>query len=339
MGIWAKMQSRIVYGESAGKTAILMSSGSVEAGITAYSLLLDSSWQQLGTVVEISPEIHSPIWQSYAVLQQGIGHPALNAFLQYLHAPQTQRMLQAWGYEPAVEGTAMGGPQLGSDRKLDFQPFLLSGLLALATTLALLLVGIPLAWWLSVPSGKWKAVPEVLVTLPLILPPTVLGFYLLLALSPESWLGGTFSEVFGMDLSFSFLGLWIASMVYSLPFMVNPLLAGFRQLPAHLSEAGSVFGLGRWQILRKLLLPNLWGTIGSAAIFTFAHTVGEFGVVLMIGGSVPGKTRVVSIALYEEVETLQYGNAHIYAVILLAFAFVTLLIARLLSQGRKHTPI
>lgn len=338
-GLWNQLQDRIVYGESVGKTALLMYSGAADAGFTAYSVMLDTIWSKKGSQVEIAPDSHIGIIQTYAVLTQGKEHPAVKPFHEYLNSSHANYWLHQFGYNKVDSSSFPLEKPIEKAQLLDFQPFLLSGLLALATTLALVLIGIPLAWWLAAPGGKWKSVPEVLVTLPLILPPTVIGFYLLLLMSPENWLGGTFSHIFGMDLSFSFLGLWIASMVYSLPFMLNPLVAGFRQLPAHLSEAGAVLGLGRWQILRKVLLPNMWGTVGSAAIFTFAHTVGEFGVVLMIGGSVPGKTRVVSIALYEEVETLQYGHAHTYALILLGFSFATLLLARLLSQGKKHTPI
>lgn len=223
--------------------------------------------------------------------------------------------------------------------EFDLNPFLLSGLLALTTTLALLVLGIPLAWWLAYARTRWKVVPEVLVTLPLILPPTVIGFYLLLLFSPTGGIGGVFRDWFGIDLVFSFTGLWIVSMIYSLPFMVNPLISGFRQLPKSLGEASRVLGRGKWNTLFTVLLPNLRGALVSAAIFTFAHTVGEFGVVLMIGGGIPGNTRVVSIALYDEVEALRYDNAHIYAIILLVFAFVTLLAARLFSQGRKNFPV
>lgn len=337
--VWEELETRIVYGESVGKTALLMQTGAVDAGLTAYSVMLDTAWQKQGTTLEVSGDLHEGVYQSYAILQHGKAHPQVQPFLAYLHSPAAERALTEFGYGKVDANAATGQQNATEPHPLDFQPFLLSGLLALATTLSLLLIGIPMAWWLAKPGGRWKAVPEVLVTLPLILPPTVIGFYLLLAMSPESWLGGAFYRIFGMDLSFSFLGLWVASMVYSLPFMVNPLVAGFRQMPVSLTEAGIMLGLNRWQILRKVMLPNLWGTVGSAAIFTFAHTVGEFGVVLMIGGSVPGTTRVVSIALYEEVETLQYANAHIYAVILLAFSFITLLLARILSQGKKHTPI
>ncbi len=196
--------------------------------------------------------------------------------------------------------------------------------LALVTTLVLLVVGLPLAYGLSAWRSRWKAVVEALVAMPLVLPPTVLGFYLLIAFSPESPLGAWLNTCCDLQLVFSFPGLVIGSVIYSLPFMVQPLQAGFQQLPAHLTEASLMLGKTRWTTFWRVLLPNTRAPLLTAIVLTFAHTVGEFGVVLMIGGNIPGETRVASIAIYDEVEALQYDVANQYALVLFLFAFLIL---------------
>ena len=207
---------------------------------------------------------------------------------------------------------------------MDHTPLILSLQLATITTLALLVVGIPLAAWLAQTRWRWKAVVEALVSLPLVLPPTVLGFYLLLAFSKQSVLGQWLDTWLGLELVFSFEGLVLGSMFYSLPFMVQPIQAGLQHLSPHLAEASYTLGKGPWETLWRVLLPNIRPALLTGIVLTFAHTVGEFGVVLMIGGSVPGETLVASIALYEYVETLRYAEAHRYAGILLVGSFVVL---------------
>lgn len=217
----------------------------------------------------------------------------------------------------------------------DLTPFLLTFQLALLTTVLLLLPGLGIAYWLAYGRSRWRVLVEVLVMLPLVLPPTVLGFYLLLALSPESALGHWLLEHFNIRLLFSFSGLVLGSLVYSLPFMVQPLRAGFQRIPQNLREAAYVLGKSEWTTFYKVLLPNMRPALLTAIVLTFAHTVGEFGVVLMIGGNLPGKTRVASIAIYEAVESLEYSNAHWYAGLLLLFTFLILLLVFVLGQGRK----
>lgn len=207
---------------------------------------------------------------------------------------------------------------------MDYGPFLLSFKLALVTTIVLFLVGIPLAYWLAFNPRKYKILLEAVVALPLVLPPTVLGFYLLLALSPENALGSWLERYFDLRLVFTFEGLVVASVFYSLPFMIQPLQSGFRSVPFSLVEAAYSLGKSRWTTLRKVILPNMSAAILSACILTFAHTIGEFGVVLMIGGNIPGITQVVSISIYDEVEAMNYGLANHYSLILLIFSFLIL---------------
>jgi molybdate transport system permease protein len=158
----------------------------------------------------------------------------------------------------------------------------------------------------------------------LVLPPTVLGFYLLLAFSPENLLGSWLERYFDLRLVFTFEGLVVASVFYSLPFMIQPLQSGFRSVPFSLVEAAYSLGKSRWTTLRKVILPNMSAAILSACILTFAHTIGEFGVVLMVGGNIPGITQVVSISIYDEVEAMNYSLANYYSLILLVFSFLIL---------------
>lgn len=208
---------------------------------------------------------------------------------------------------------------------LEAGPFLLTLKLALITTAVLYVIGIPVAYWLSTSTFKGKIVVEAILSLPLILPPSVMGFYLLIALSPANSFGRWIDELLNLRLVFTFHGLILASVVYSLPFMVQPLLAGFRMLPGSLVEASYTLGKGRWTTLRRVLLPNIKAAIITGGILTFAHTLGEFGVVLMVGGNIPGETRVISVAIYDAVEAMDYGRANLYSGVLLVFAFALLL--------------
>lgn len=208
---------------------------------------------------------------------------------------------------------------------MSWSPLLLSFRLALVTTLALLLVGLPLAWWLARTRSRLKPAIESLVSLPLVLPPTVLGFYFLLAFSPNNAFGAWLDGWLGLRLVFSFPGLVLASVIYSLPFMVQPVQAGLAALPRSLNEAAVLMGKSRWRILRYVELPNIRPALLTGVVLSFAHTVGEFGVVLMIGGNLPGRTRVASIAIYDEVEALNYAAATTYSLVLLGLSFLILL--------------
>ena len=207
----------------------------------------------------------------------------------------------------------------------DLAPLLLTLRLAAVTTAILLIIGVPFAWWLANTRMRGKPVLEALVSMPLVLPPSVLGFYLLLAFSPEHWFGQWLDRVAGLRLAFSFNGLVLASVIFSFPFLVHPVQAAFQTLPRSFHDAGRVLGKSHWQIFSRVLLPNIKPALLSGTVLAFAHTVGEFGVVLMIGGNLPNETRVASIAIYDEVEALNYAAANFYAGILFCLSFFILL--------------
>ncbi len=218
---------------------------------------------------------------------------------------------------------------------IDWTPFLLSFKLASLSTIILFLIGLPVAWWLANSRSPLKPFIETLVAMPLVLPPTVLGFYILWALSAESFLGHLLASL-GIEPLFSFPGLVIASVLYSFPFMVQPLQSGFAGVPKSLIEASYIAGKDKFQTLLRVVLPNMKPSILTALIITFAHTVGEFGVVLMVGGSIPGKTKVASIAIYEYVEVLDYRSAHIYSAIMVALSFAVLLVVYFFNHSSKR---
>ena len=200
----------------------------------------------------------------------------------------------------------------------------LTASLATVTTLLLLVLGTPLAWWLAQRRSNASAVVEALVALPLVLPPTVLGFYLLLALAPDSALGQLWQQLTGTRLAFSFSALVIGSVIYSLPFVVQPLQSAFQSLPRDLLDAGATLGASPLDQFRSLVIPLTRRSFIAAASLGFAHTIGEFGVVLMIGGNIPGETQVLSIALYDQVETLRFDEAHRMAGGLVIFSLLLL---------------
>jgi len=207
----------------------------------------------------------------------------------------------------------------------EFQPIILSLELAAITTLILFVVAVPLAYWLAEKDFKLKPVVSALISMPLVLPPTVLGFYLLVAFSPNNFFGSAVENIFNVRLVFSFEGLIIASIIYSLPFMVNPVQAGFENLSPSLKEASYTLGKSKFQTFTKVLLPNIKPSLLTGIVLSFAHTIGEFGIVLMIGGNIPGKTRVASLAIYDEVEAMNYHSANLYALVLFVITFSILL--------------
>jgi len=208
---------------------------------------------------------------------------------------------------------------------INYEPFFLSFKLASLTMTILFLISLPLSWYLSQTKSNIKPFIEAITALPIVLPPSVLGFYILWALSANSPLGAFFENVFGVKLVFSFTGLVVASCFYSLPFMVQPLQGGFESINKNMLEASYLAGKSKLQTIFRVALPNMKPALLSALIVTFAHTIGEFGVVLMVGGSIPGETKVASVAIYEMVEIMDYSTAHIYSIIMLSISFIVLL--------------
>ncbi len=204
--------------------------------------------------------------------------------------------------------------------------------LAGITTVLLLVIAMPIAWWLANTNARIRPAIEALTALPLVLPPTVLGFYLLILMSPDSALGGAWVRLTGEALTFSFSGLVVASLFYSLPFAVQPLQGAFQSVGRGMMETAATLGAGRWDAFRTVALPLSRRGVLTAGVLTFAHTMGEFGVVLMVGGNIPGRTRLISIEIYSAVETLDYRTAHILSGGLLVFSFVVLTAVYVMNQ-------
>lgn len=217
----------------------------------------------------------------------------------------------------------------------DLTPLYLTFQLATVTTAILLIIAVPIAYYLAFTRSSWKPVFEALVAMPLVLPPTVLGFYLLVLLGRNSPVGGWLYDTLGLQLVFTFEGLVVASVIYSLPFMVQPLQAGFSALSPSLIEASYTLGKSRWETLIYVILPNSKGAVLAGIVLSFAHTIGEFGVVLMMGGNIPGETRVASIAIFDEVQALNYSTANFYAAVLFVVSFVVLFAVYYLQGKNK----
>ncbi|MCS7171487.1 MAG: molybdate ABC transporter permease subunit [Aquificaceae bacterium] len=207
---------------------------------------------------------------------------------------------------------------------INYAPIWLTLKLSFWTTLILVVVGIPLAYYLAYTKSRLGLFIETLTTLPLVLPPTVLGFYLLLLLGKHGFIGSLWHRLFDRQLVFHFEGIVLASVIYSLPMMVHPLVSGFRSVSRNIIEVSWTLGKSKLETLIRVILPNAKASVLTGIVLSFAHTVGEFGVVLMVGGNIEGETRVISIAIYDAVEAIDYFTAHVYAILLLAFSFLSL---------------
>jgi molybdate transport system permease protein len=222
---------------------------------------------------------------------------------------------------------------------MDLSPIWLTLKLAGITTLLLLIISLPIAWWLSRGRSVLKIIIEAIITMPLVLPPSVLGFYLLLAFSPRHSIGKWLQNAFDIQFVFSFQGLVLASFIYSMPFMVGPIKSALQQLPVSLSEASYTLGKTKWQTFIHVLLPNIKPSLLTAMVLTFAHTLGEFGVVLMIGGNIPNVTRVASIAVYDSVERMDYAAANNYSLILFSITFIMVITVFIFNKYHAKSPL
>ena len=207
---------------------------------------------------------------------------------------------------------------------MDWQAIALSIRLAAVVCLILLAIGVPIAYWIAFSKWRWKFLVESVVALPLVLPPTVLGFYVLMAIGARSPIGRVWEQWTGHTLAFTFEGLVFASIFYSLPFAVQPIAAAFAQVDPSLIEAAATLGSSRWRTAARIILPLSTHGIIAGAVLSFAHTLGEFGVVLMVGGNLPGVTRTVSVAIYDQVQGFRYADANATALLLLVFSFTVL---------------
>ncbi len=219
----------------------------------------------------------------------------------------------------------------------DLTALFLSLKLAGITTLLLIVLGTPLAWWLARTQARIKPLVETLVALPIVLPPTVMGFYLLMLLGPDGWLGGLWVRLTGQALTFSFSGLVVASLFYSLPFVVQPLQNGFESVSPRLMDAARSLGAKPWDAFFSVSVPMAKRGFLTAAVLGFAHTLGEFGVVLMVGGNIPGETKVIAIEIYNQVEVLNYQQAHVLSVMLLILAFVLIFMMYFFNHKNRNS--
>lgn len=222
---------------------------------------------------------------------------------------------------------------------MDLTPIWLTLKLAGITTLVLLLIGLPLAYWLAKGRSIAKIIIEAIITMPLVLPPSVLGFYLLMAFSPKHGIGAWLNQAFNLQLVFSFPGLVLASVIYSMPFMIGPIKSALQQLPVSLAQASYTLGKSERETFVHVLLPNVRASVLTAVILTFAHTLGEFGVVLMIGGNIPGVTRVASIAVYDSVENMDYHSANSYSLVLFCITFIMVISVFVFNKYKAKSPL
>jgi molybdate transport system permease protein len=222
---------------------------------------------------------------------------------------------------------------------MDLTPIWLTLKLASITTMVLLIIGLPVAYWLSKGRSVGKIILEAIITMPLVLPPSVLGFYLLLAFSTQHGVGKWLHDAFNVQFVFSFQGLILASVIYSMPFMIGPIKSALQQLPLSLSQASYTLGKTERQTFINVLLPNIRSSVLTAIILTFAHTLGEFGVVLMIGGNIPNVTRVASIAVYDSVENMDYSAANTYSLILFSITFVMVISVFVFNKYKVKSPL
>lgn len=222
---------------------------------------------------------------------------------------------------------------------MELTPIWLTLKLATITTLLLFLLGVPVAWWLSRGRSFYKILIEAMITMPLVLPPSVLGFYLLIAFSPQRGIGKWLLNTLNIQFVFSFQGLVLASILYSMPFMIGPVKSALQQLPVSLSQASYSLGKTKWQTFVHVLLPNIKPSLLTAMALTFAHTLGEFGVVLMIGGNIPNVTRVASIAVYDSVEQMDYSSANSYSLILFSITFVMVIAVFIFNKYQLKSPL
>lgn len=215
---------------------------------------------------------------------------------------------------------------------MDWTAIFLTFKLAACTAVALLVLGLPLAYWLATTPRRWRFAVEAMVALPIILPPTVLGFYVLMATGPRSFIGGVYGTLTGHSLPFSFTGILVGSILYNAPFAIRPFTSAFAAVDRRVIEASWCLGASRWKTFRRIILPLAWPGVLTGLVLAFAHTVGEFGVVLMLGGNVSAQTRTISISIYDSVQAMDYAAAHNASLFLVAFAFISLCVTYALQR-------
>ncbi len=334
--LWEPLKDRVVLGESVGQAYQFVGSQSAEAGFVALAQLRQRGSVPRGAHWVVPEALHPPLTQTRVQLKQT---EAADQFLAFLSSQPAQAILTQYGYLLPKDTHEAPSPTRFPAQDLltqeDWKAFRLTMKLALVTTTLLLLLGTPLAWWLARTSSRARILVEAMVSLPLVLPPTVLGFYLLLFMGPHGPLGKLMWATGSTPLVFRFEGLVLGSLLYSLPFVVQPLQSSFEAIDERLLEAASTLGASPLDRFFTVVLPLSRSGFITALVLGFAHTLGEFGVVLMVGGNLPGETKVLSIAIYDHVETLQYARAHTLAGGMLVLSFVLLMIVYTTNRNLK----
>ena len=328
------LDDQIVLGENIAQTFHFIASGNAELGFVSLSQIKRPGKQIPGSFAKFDPSIYDPIEQQAILLTKSA---AAQDFLNFLRGIEGKRIIESYGYTiPEImtigEKTESPFVSTSASRNSDWSALWLTLRLATISTAILLVVGTPLAWWLVTTRFRFKMVVEAVVALPLVLPPTVLGFYLLIAFGPLGPIGKTLNFIGASPLVFTFSGLVIGSIIYSLPFVVQPLQAALTAVGNGPREAAATLGAGPIDRFFSVILPLARPGFLTATVLGFAHTVGEFGVVLMIGGNIPKKTQVLSISIYDHVEALEYQQAHWIAGGLLVFSFLLLLTVYTLNR-------
>jgi molybdate transport system permease protein len=319
LGVYDKLKDRLVLGENIAQTAQLAETGAADAGVLAHSLVMAPALRDKGRYWPVPLDAHPRLEQGGIVLE----------WAQDRKAPRPARLPDR--RRGAGRPEAFRVP-LARGVTVDAAAVLVTLKLALCTTGVLLVIGLPLGWWLATTRWRGRFLVEAVVALPLVLPPTVLGFYVLLATGPNGPLGAGWLALTGERLAFSFPGILAGSVLFNLPFAVRPFAAAFAGVDRRLVEASWCLGASRLATFFRVVLPLSWPGVLAGLVLTFAHSVGEFGVVLMVGGNIPGVTRTLSIALYDDVQALDYASAGRTALALVAFSFVVLCLTHALVR-------
>lgn len=327
-GVYERVSRRTALAESVAQTVQQALTGADVAFIPASALYTESMrpyTQDETSRQRIDEAFYTPIRQGLVVLK-----PKAVVFKNFMLSETAQKLFEQFGYRKADGAAAVQQPT--PKMPFSMRPFYVSLKLAFCTTLVLFIIGVPLAALLAYRRFYGHLLLDTLVTLPLVLPPTVLGFYLLLLLGPNQGLGWLLAQYVDVRLIYNFKGILIASCIYSLPFMIQPVKSGLAELDTSLIEASYLLGKSRLQTFFHVILPNIKTALITGIVMTFAHTLGEFGVIMMVGGNISASTRPASVAIYENVEALQFESAHIYSGVLLALSVLFLLAMNLLNR-------
>jgi molybdate transport system permease protein len=328
--VYEQVKPKLVLGENISQAAQFVQSGNADAGIVALSLIFAPAMRDKGRYWLVPTDFYPPLEQGAVILKSAHDPKLARGFVDYLRSAGAAELFRRYGFEtPKAAGSTR---QIGKAKAMDWQAILLTIKLAALVSAILLLLGLPIAYWLAFTRARWKFLIEAVVAMPLVLPPTVLGFYILVTLGQQSFLGRTIQAWLGATIPFTFTGLVVASVLYSLPFAVQPFAAGFSAVDNKLIQASWLLGASKLRTFSRVILPLAAPAVVTGVVLSFAHTLGEFGVVLMVGGNIPGATRTISISIYDSVQALDYDTAGTNALVLLLFSFVTLSLVYGLSR-------